>query len=100
MKTKAISNWWGLIAIAWMMSAFVFIHYVTVPHQIVIGPFWAWIFAELLVQLIPGLVFVIVGLRCESRVGRVTAILAGVLFLWFVWYGAVPAVSVFLQASR
>ena len=100
MKTEAIQNWSGSVAIAWMMGAFVLIHYVIVPHQIVVGPFWAWIFATLAIQLVPGLALTIAGFRCVNRVGRVTAIVAGVLFLWFVWYGAVPAASVFLQVSK
>ena len=93
MKTEAIKNWSGSVAIAWMMSAFVLIHYVIVPHQIVIGPFWVWIFATLAIQLIPGLGFAIAGLRCRNLVGRVSAILAAVLFLWFVWYGLFPVLA-------
>jgi len=97
MKTKAINNWSGLIAIAWMMSAFVLIHYVIVPRHIVIGPFWPFIFATLIFQLVPGLFFAIVGLRCGNQAGRVSAILGIGLFLWFVWYGAVPVFSMLWQ---
>jgi hypothetical protein len=90
MKTEAIKNWSGSVAIAWMMSIYVLIHYVIVPHQIIIGPFWVWIFTTLAIQLVPGLAFAIAGMRCGNRVGRVSAVLAAVLFLWFVWYGLVP----------
>jgi hypothetical protein len=100
MKTETIKNWSGLVAIAWMMSVFILIHYVIVPRHIVIGSFWPWIFATLAVLLIPGLILAIIGLRCESRVGRISAMLATGLFLWFVWYAAVPVLTGFLRAAR
>jgi len=99
MNTKAIKNWSGLAAASWMMGAFVLIHYVIVPDQIVIGPFWVWIFVSVAIQLIPGLALAVAGLGCVNRLGRATAILACVLFLWFVWYGAVPALLVFKQGK-
>jgi hypothetical protein len=100
MHAKTLRNWSGLIAISWMMIAFVVIHYVIVPQQVVIGPFWPWIFAVLAAQLIPGLLLAIAGLRCGNLCGRISAILAIGLFSWFVWYGALPAVSVLLQMTK
>ena len=100
LKTKTAGNWAGLVAIVWMMSAFLLIHYVVVPRQIVIGPFWLWIFATLAVQLVPGLVFAIAGLRCGNRAGRVAATLAIGLFLWFVWYGLIPVLAMIWQLAK
>lgn len=96
MQSTALKNWSGLLAIVSMLSAFVVIHYIIVPHHIVIGPFWPWIFATLAVQLIPGLVFAIAGLRCKSQAGRVFAIAAAGLFLWFVWHAAYPVFALWL----
>ena len=98
MNTKAMNSWSGLVAIAWMMGVFVFIHYFIVPRHIIIGSFWPWIFTTLAVLLIPGLAFAIAGFWSANRIGRVLAILATGLFLWFVWYAAVPAISGFLKA--
>jgi hypothetical protein len=97
MQAKAITKWAGMLSIVWMLSGFVFIHYVIVPRQIVVGPFWRWTFVLLSVQLVPALFLAIVGLRCGSRAGRVYGILAIGLLLWFVWYGVVPAAAVLLQ---
>ena len=98
MKTKAINNWSGLVAIAWMTGVFVIIHYVIVPRHIVIGSFWPWIFTTLAVLLIPGFAFALAGFWSATRAGRVLAGLATGLFLCFVWYAAVPVVSGFLQS--
>ena len=100
MKTITLRNWSGVLSIVSMLSAFVLIHYIIVPRHIVIGSFWTWMFATLAIQLVPDFVFAIAGLRCESRAGRISAIAASGLFLWLVWYAAVPVVSVFLQAAK
>jgi hypothetical protein len=92
MKTKAINNWLGVFSILWMMVVFVFIHYIVVPRHIVVGSFWLWIFGLLFVQLLPGLLLAIFGMRFGSLAGKICGILAIILFLWFVRYGVVPAV--------
>ncbi len=97
MQTKALRNWAGLFSIIWMMTWFVLIHYVMVPRHMIFDPVWLWIFGLLSAQLIPGLLLAIAGLRCGDRVGRVCAISAIGLFLWFVWYGVVPTVAVTWQ---
>lgn len=98
--TKLINNWAGSIAIIWMMGSFLMIHYFIVPGHIVIGSFWLWIFGILVIQLVPGLVFAISGLRCGTRPGRVSAFLAIFLCLRFVWYGLVPVVSMIWQLKH
>src|SRR2546426_970445 len=82
------------VSIVWMMSGFVVIHYVTVPRHIMFDPVWLFLFVTLSVQLIPGLLLAITGLRCGNRAGQVCAISAIGLFVWFVWYGVVPVVGV------
>jgi len=99
MLPKIMTTWAGLLSILWMLSGFVLIHDVVVPRRIVIGPFWLWTFVLLAIQLVPGLFLAIAGLKCPSRAGRVSALLAGGLFLWFVWYGLIPAVAVLWQVG-
>lgn len=94
MQTKAINNWTGFLSIIWMLAAFGLIHYIVVPRQIIIGPFWLWVFGLLAVQLVPGLILAVAGLRHGNRSGRISAILAMGLSLWFVWYGLFPALAV------
>jgi hypothetical protein len=93
---KTFKAWAGLLSIVWMLSGFVVIHYVVVPERIVVGPIWLWPFVLLGIQLGPGLLLAIAGMRSGSRAGKVTAILAACLFCWFVWYGVVPALAVLL----
>lgn len=97
MQAKTITNWGGVLSILWMLGGFLLIHDVVVPRRIVVGPFWLWTFVLLGIQLVPGLFLAIAGWRCPKRAGRVSAMLAACLFLWFVWYGLVPAVSVLWQ---
>jgi hypothetical protein len=95
MQTKAMSNWAGLFSIIWMLGVFVLILFFFVPllvylmsHQIVIGPLWLWIYGSLIVvQLVPGLVLAIAGLKRGNLAGRICAILSVGLFLWFgvIW---------------
>ena len=94
MQTKTITSWAGLLSIVWMLCGFLLIHEVVVPRRIVVGPIWLWTFVLLGIQLLPGLFLAIAGLRGPSRAGRVSAILATGLFLWFVWYGVLPAAAV------
>ncbi len=100
MQTKAVDNWAGLVAIAWMTSVFALIHFLIVPQHFVVGPFWLWLVGLLALQLLPGFILAVIGIRCGSRLGRFAAVAAIGLFLWFVWYGAVPAASVIWQLRQ
>lgn len=97
MQPKAINTWAGFAAILWMVSGFIMIHYVMVPNHIILDPLWLFLLLTLSVQLVPGLLLAIAGVGCASRAGRVCANLAIGLFLWFVWFGVLPVVSVTRQ---
>lgn len=95
MQTKAMSNWAGLFSIIWMLGVSVLVLLFFVPlfmSRHVIGPFWVWIFGSVIVQLVPGLILAIAGLLWGNRTGRISAIFAAGLFLWFVLIWVFPVV--------
>jgi len=100
MQTKAVENWAGLTAIAWMTSVFALIQLLIVPQHLVVGPFWLWIVGLLALQLLPGFILAVIGFRSMNRLGRIAAVAAIGLFLWFVWYGVVPVASVVWQLQK
>ena len=100
MQTKAVDNWAGLMGIAWMTGIFALIHFLIVPQHFIVGPFWLWIVGLLALQLLPGFLLAVVGFRCGNRLGRISAIAAAGLFLWFLWYGAVPVASMIWQLRQ
>ena len=94
MQAKETSNWMGLTSIVWMMTGFFIIHDVMVPRHIMFGPLWLFLLVTLGVQMVPGLLFALAGMRCKAWAGRICVYCALGLFLWFVWYGVLPAMSV------
>jgi hypothetical protein len=90
MNTKRWSNWAGLISILWMVGGFVLLaslgphldHYeLALLYRVELALAW----------LVGGLVFAIAGLMEGNRVGRVSAGIAILVFIFFVWLSIVPA---------
>jgi hypothetical protein len=93
MNTKLLNNWAGLISILWMVGGFALIAGVLSPHDIHFEPSWLYGVVLFLVWLGVGLLFAIAGLRRGNLAGRICAVIAVVVFVFFVWQMVVPAFS-------
>src|ERR1017187_3300026 len=90
MNSKALKSWAGLFSIAWMIGIFlllVLIH----PENIPIEPPWWRLLVLSFANLGVGLLLAFVGLKHGGWAGRGCAVVAGGLFLFFVWFWVLPA---------
>ena len=86
-----LNNWNGLISLVWMMTIFGIIHLFINPHIVNIGLLWLpLLFILVSAQLIVGYIFAHSGLKSKNVLGRSSAILAIIVFVWFVWDGLLP----------
>jgi len=91
-ESRRVSDWAGLLSIAWMLSVFAIIHYIINPHHVTFGFLWILLFFLIGSQTALGFVLARIGLRSRKRTSRAFAAVAIGMFTWFLWVGFVPLV--------
>ena len=87
MNTTLLKNWAGLVSIVWMVGAFVLLNHA--PENFILFKFdatsWLTQFSYLGIWLGIGLILAVTGLRCRALAGRVCAVIAICIFVYFAW---------------
>ena len=93
MQTKLLRNWCGSLAVTWMVGVYFFLRYSTAADGLFrLILLWLW--------LSVGFLLAVLGLRCRSFAGRVSALLALGLFLFFTWDLLCPRVRAVRASFR
>jgi hypothetical protein len=85
MQNRVVSAWAGSISITWMLVGYVLLRFVVGPHQLNFGPWWLFALTVFLTWLGVGFVFALAGIMSSSLPGRISAVLALGLFVFFCW---------------
>jgi hypothetical protein len=88
MTTKLLNSWAGLASIAWMVGVYEFLLHA--PSGFRFEPSWFFMIAILVSWLGVGLLLAVAGLRRGHFAGRVCAIFALLVFLYFAWHLVSP----------
>ena len=83
MSTKLLNSWAGLASIVWMAGAYELL--LRAPSGFGFEPSWLFILTIFVSWLGIGLLLAVAGLRRGNLAGRVCAIIALLVFLYFAW---------------
>src|ERR1700690_135923 len=85
MNTKALQSWAGVSSILWMVGGYAFIRCVILPHHLQFEPLWLYALVVFYAWLGVGLILAVAGLRRGKLLGRIFALLAIGIFIFFAW---------------
>jgi len=91
MNAKLLNNWAGGFSDGWMLAGFAIIVFVLLPLKVGFEPRWLYAIVLTVSWLGVPLVLAVRGLSRGNLAGRVCAVVALVIFIYFVRWWVMPA---------